>query len=391
MNETLFTVDNMLMGESVAAEDLFGEDISPQEETQQEESKDTQEEKVENNIPEGEVDAEDLFGTADDDNPESVGDDKDKEEKETFTNENDGSSPKSTNLYSSFAHALYGDGLFQTLDDETINKVKDADSFSEAFENEINARLDETQRRIKEALDYGVQPNIIGQYERTLSNLNGIKEENLTAETDEGENLRKIIIKQDFINRGFSAERAERQAERSLNAGTDIEDAKDALESVKDFFQNKYDEAIKSAKEEAEAESKRIEKEAEEFKKNVLEKDTLFDDIPIDKKTRQKAFEAMTKIVKTTSDGEKLTAVQQYADENPVQFRTLLGVMYAMTDGFKKMGNILNSSVKKRVKTNLQNIERQVYGNQHQGGSFRLAEGEDYQDAGLTRRKRLDI
>lgn len=389
MNDSLFTVDNILMGEGVDAADLFGEDTSQEEQTPQEEQKESPEVK-ESNIPEGEVDAEDLFGESEDTSPESVGDNEDKEEKET-TQTDDGSSPKSTNLYSSFAHALYGDGLFQTLDDETIEKVTDADSFLEAFDNEVNARLTDIQKRVKEALDYGVQPNVIGQYERTISNLNGISEENLTAETDEGENLRKVIIKQDFINRGFSAERAEKQAERSVNAGTDIEDAKDALDSVKEYFQSKYDDAINSAKEETEKEQKKVQKEAEEFKKAVLEKDTLFDDIPIDKKTRQKAFDAMTKIVKTTSDGEKLTAVQQFADENPVQFRTLLGVMYAMTDGFTKMGNILNSSVKKRVKTNLQNIERQVYGNQHQGGSFHLMEGEDSQSTGLTRRKRLDI
>jgi hypothetical protein len=109
----------------------------------------------------------------------------------------------------------------------------------------------------------------------------------------------------------------------------------------------------------------------------MLEKDKLFEDIPVDKATRRKAYEAMTKVVSTSEDGEQLTAVQQYADEHPVEFRTMLGVVYALTDGFTKMGKLLTKSVDKKVNKNLREIERRVMGTTRQGGSFNFIEGDE--------------
>ncbi len=390
MNDSLFGSSEVFMGNFVDAEDIFGDDIKEDVEKESPEKDNENPDTVDNKLPEGEVSAEDLFG---DESPESVGDDKDndKEEKETSPN-GGGSSPKGSNLYSSFAQALYGDGLFQFLDEKTVNEVNDADSFSQAFEDEVNARLDDVTKRVKEALDSGMQPSTIARYEKIISNLEGITEAQLTAETEEGSNLRRSIIRQDYINRGFSPERAEKQVDRIMSSsGTDIEDAKDALESVLSYFRESYNGMVESGKAEVEAEKQKVQQEAAEFKKALLEKNTLFDDIPIDRTTRQKAYDAMVKTVKVNDDGEKLTAVQQYADEHPVEFRVMLGTIYAMTDGFTKMGNLLDKSVNKKVKRNLQEIEQRIQG-QPQGGSFRYTEGGDTDDYGhSTRRKRLDI
>ena len=237
MSDSLFSNSEVFMGNFVDAEDIFGDDNLNEDEknVSEEETKDP--DNKEEQFPEGEVDAADIFG---DDTPESVGDDEDsnKEEKETSP-KGTGSSPKGTNLYSSFAQALYGDGLFKFLDEDTVNGVVDADSFSNAFENEVNARLDDVTKRVKEALDAGVQPSAISRYERIIDRLDQISDSELTAETEEGSNLRRSIIRQDYLNRGFSPERAEKQVDRIMSSGgTDIEDAKDALDSVKSYFKN---------------------------------------------------------------------------------------------------------------------------------------------------------
>ena len=199
MNDSLFSNSEVFMGNFVNAEDIFGEDTEDTSQKTPDNNQDDNPEEKENKLPEGEVDAADLFGDDDELNPESVGDDKDSKETKETSPENAGSSPKGQNPYSSFAQALYGDGLFQFLDEETVNKVNDADSFSEAFENEVNARLDDVTKRVKDALDAGLQPNVISQYERTITNLEGITEKALVAETEQGSNLRRTIIKQDYI------------------------------------------------------------------------------------------------------------------------------------------------------------------------------------------------
>lgn len=357
------------------ADSLFGDDAQepevkvdlPGENKEGEDKKDKND-----TIPEGStIDAESLF-----DDPESVGEDDNKEGKEAKP-DGDGSSPKGESLYSSFAQALKGDGLFQFLDDETVGNINDADSFSQAMEDEINARLDDATRKVKEALESGVQPNVIAQYERTIQNLEAITPEQLNAETEEGANLRRTIIRQDLLSRGYRQDKVEKQVERIMSSGTDIEEAADSLEAVKEYFKQRYENTVSEAKKEAEAEKAKTRKEVEEFRKAMLEKDKLFEDIPVDKATRRKAYEAMTKVVSTSEDGEQLTAVQQYADEHPVEFRTMLGVVYALTDGFTKMGKLLTKSVDKKVNKNLREIERRVMGTTRQGGSFNFIEGDE--------------
>lgn len=373
-NNSPFNNAQTYMGfSSVDADDLFG-DIPQEPEVKVElPGEKKPEDNKDNTVPEGPIDAEDLFGSED---PESVGDEKDgdKENEETGAKKI-GSSPKDGNLYSSFAQALKGDGLFQFLDEETLNGVNDADSFSEAIDKEVNARLDDATRQVKEALDAGVQPNVIAQYQRTIQNLNAITDEQLSAEDEQGAALRRSIIRQDLLIRGYKQDKVDKQVERIMSSGTDIDEATDALESVKEYFTQRYNSTVNEAKEADAAEKRRVKQEIEDFRKAVLEKDKLFDDIPIDKATRRKAYEAMTKVVETTEEGEQLTSVQKYADENPVEFRTVLGLVYAMTDGFTKMGNLFKRSVDKKVNSNLKEIERRLVNQGYQGGSLNLFEG----------------
>lgn len=365
------------------ADDLFGDSHEepevkvdlPGEDKEGKETKNT-----EDTIPEGStVDAESLFG---DESPESVGDDKDNKEARAT---GDGSSPKGESLYSSFAQALYGDGLFKFLNEDTVNGINDADSFSQAMEDEINARLDDATRFVKEALEAGVQPDVIAQYQRTIQNLEAITPEQLNAETTEGANLRRAIIRQDLITRGYKQDKVDKQVERIMNSGTDIDEAADSLEAVKEYFKGRYEDTVNEAKEKASAEKEKVRQEAEQFRQAVLEKDKLFEDIPVDKTTRRKAYEAMTKVVSTNDDGKQLNAVQQYADEHPIEFRTMLGIVYAMTDGFTKMGKLLTKSVDKKVNRNLREIEKRVMGTTRQGGSFNFIEGDE------TRNSRPDF
>ena len=116
--------------------------------------------------------------------------------------------------------------------------------------------------RIDAALQADIEPDEIRRYELTLAGLDSIKEEHLSDETERGEKLRKNLIYQDFRNRGYSEARAKREVEKSFNAGTDIEDAKEALESNKEYFSSQYQDLIKEAQEETKAEQERQKKEA---------------------------------------------------------------------------------------------------------------------------------
>lgn len=299
------------------------------------------------------VDVDNLFT----DTPESVGSGKENtEEKEDTTPKGDGTSPK--NFYSSIAKALKEEGIFPDLNDEGLSKVKDPEDFRDLIDQQIKAGLDERQKRIDEALNAEVEPTEIRKYENTINFLDSIKEENISDEGDKGEKLRKDLIYQDFINRGYSKERAAREVQKSFNAGTDIDDAKEALKSNIDFFKDKYDELINEAKSEAEQEEKERKEQAEKLKSSILNDKDVFGDLSIDKSTRQKIYDNIAKpVYKDPETGEYFTAIQKYEMENRTDFLKNIGLLFTLTDGFKNLDGLVKGKVKKEVKKGLRELE----------------------------------
>ena len=299
------------------------------------------------------VDVDNLFT----DTPESVGSGKENtEEKEDTTPKGDGTSPK--NFYSSIAKALKEEGIFPDLDDEGLSKVKDPEDFRDLIDQQIKAGLDERQKRIDEALNAGVEPTEIRKYENTINFLDSIKEENISDEGDKGEKLRKDLIYQDFINRGYSKERATREVQKSFNAGTDIDDAKEALKSNIDFFRDKYDELVNDAKSEAEQEEKVRKEQAEKLKSSILNDKDVFGDLSVDKSTRQKIYDNIAKpVYKDPETGEYFTAIQKYEMENRTDFLKNIGLLFTLTDGFKNLDGLVKGKVKKEVKKGLRELE----------------------------------
>ena len=346
-----FSLDNILTDEEV--DDLFSDDIT--EENSQETPPESKENNQEDNTTE--VDIDDIFSSEDDsESPESVGSEENTQEKEGTTSNKSGTSPN--NFYSSIAKALKEDGTLPDLDDDILDKVQTAEDFAEAIETQVRAKLDEKQKRIDEALGVGVEPNAIQQYERTIDYLDGITNELISDESEKGETLRKQLIYQDFINRGYSKERANREVTKSFTACSDIDDAKEALQSNKDFFKESYDKLIKEAKE---AETKRIndqKKEAETLKKSILEDDKVFGELVVDKTQRKKIYDNISKpVYKDPDTGEYLTAIQKYEQDNHTDFMKYVGLIYTLTDGFKNLDGLVKNKVNKEMKKGLKNLE----------------------------------
>lgn len=343
-------LSNILSPEEM--DNLFDEEGSETQET----PPDQKEEKKENKeTTEVQVDAEDLFES------ESVGSGKeDKQGKEDITPDGSGTSPK-TNFYSSIASALKEDGIFQNLDEDKAKKIKDAESFAQAIRDEVSAQFDERQKRIDEALNAGIEPSEVQKYERTLNYLDSIKDENISDESEQGEQLRRQLIYNDFINRGYSKERAQREVKKSFDAGTDIEDAKESLKSNKEFFKNSYDSMVEEAKKVEEEEIKERKKDAETLKKNILEEEKVFGELQIDKVTRQKVFDNISKpVYKDPETGELFTALQKYEMDNRLDFLKNVGLIYTLTDGFKNLDGLIKGKVKKEVRKGLRELETTI-------------------------------
>ena len=293
------------------------------------------------------------------DKPESVssGTEENQEvEKDTSTLSKEGSSPK--NFYSSIAKALQEEGIFPDLDDDITSKISTPEDFAEIVEKTIQSKFDARQKRIDDALNYGVEVTEIKRYENTIQYLDTIKDDILIDEGDKGEQLRKQLIFQDFVNRGYSQERAQREVTKSLNAGTDIEDAKEALKSNKEYFESQYNTMIENAKKEDQKLSETRKEEAEKLKKSLLEDTKSFGEIQLDKITRQKIFDNIAKpVYKDPETGELYTAIQKYEMDNRTEFMKNLGLLFTLTDGFKSLDKLVKGKVTKEVKKGLRELE----------------------------------
>ena len=317
----------------------------------QEEDKDN---KTTTEIPE--IDPESLF-----DESESVGSEKvDTKGKESTSSKETGASPK-TNFYSSIASALKEEGILSDLDDETLSKIESPEDFAEAMEAQLKAQLDERQKRIDEALQVGIEPDEVRKYEGTISYLNTITEDAIIDESAEGEKLRKQLIFQDFLNRGFSKERAQRETQKSISSGSDVEDAKEALASNKEYFKQEYDNIIAEAREAEEAEKARLKKEAADLKKSILEDKEVFEGLELDKTTREKVYNSISKpVYRDPETGEYLTAVQKYERDNRPDFLKKLGVLFTLTDGFTNLDKLVKPTAKKQVRKSLRELEHTI-------------------------------
>lgn len=341
-------------------ENLFSDTPSTQETPPDVEVKEPKNKKEDTQeTTEVEVDPETLF---EEPIPESVGSKKEKnkevKDKENTIPEDADISPNN-NFYSSYANAFKVDGIFQNLSDEDIEGITDAESFVEAAEKEVRLRLEESQRRVLDALNAKIEPSVISQYENTLKYLDNISEVNISEEGEDGEKLRTNLIYQDYLNRGFSKERAEREVKRAFDNGTDIEDAKEALSSNRQFFKDKYDKLVKEAQQETVREKEAKKKENEVLKAKILNEEKVYGDIELDAKTRQKIYDNISKpVYKDPETGEYLTAIQKYEAENRQDFLKNLAFFYTMTDGFKNMDALVKGKVKKGVSKGIKDLER---------------------------------
>lgn len=339
-----------------------------------------------------EVNPENLF-EGKEEKPESVGSEEETQGKgDSSTDDGGGASPE--NFYSSIANAMAEDGIFPNLDEETIKKADSAEGLSDLIEAEVNARLDEKQKRVSKALEDGVAPDEIRWYEGTLQKLASFKDVDIQAEDEKGEQLRYQLITQDFLNKGLSKEKADKMARRSIEAGTDIEDAKEALQSNKEYFQKQYDKMLEKAQENAEQEKAERQQRAEQLKSTILKDKNLLGDMEISGDLRKKALENISRpVYKDPETGEYMTAIQKYESEHGNEFLTYVSLFYTLTKGFTDFDSLVKGKVQKEVKKGLSQLEKTLNSTRrNQDGSLKMVTSiKDDPESFISKGWKLDI
>jgi hypothetical protein len=143
----------------------------------------------------------------------------------------DSSSPKlneTEQLYSKLAAEFKAKGVLPGL--ENTDSIKSLKDIEDAIRKEINSKLTDEQKTIKEAQESGAPITLVAEKLNTINKLKQVTPEYIAE--DRNLEFRKTAIAQDFMDKGYGKERAEALAQRSVDAGTDIEDAEFALANL---------------------------------------------------------------------------------------------------------------------------------------------------------------
>lgn len=362
-----------ILGES-EVDALFSTDENEIEDANQNPQEEKTEETKDKEQQTAEVNPLDLF----EDTPESVGGGS--EEEDTAGNNDTGGSPQS--IYSSIATYLKEGGIFSNLDDDNAFKgIESAEDLDSLIESEIDARMGERERRINDALNSGMPQQTVANYEGAIEYLKGITEEQLTEESEEGEALRRELIYHDLVNQGFSDERAKKKTDRIMESGTDIDEAKEALESNKEFYQNEYKKQVELGKKQIEDAKKENERRIESLKKDIMESKNLLGLIEADSKLKTKIVDNITKAsYQDKETGRYFTPLQKYMNENGDEFMKNVGIIYTITNGFKDFDKLVTTKVNKEVKRSVKDIERKLSNMRRDGdGNLLFVNNEDTQ------------
>jgi hypothetical protein len=238
--------------------------------------------------------------------------------------------------------------------------------------------LTDEQQRLQNALNSGATTDEMQQYQNAI-NLSQFLENKdtlatLTKEGDDGENLRKRVMYQDYINRGFKHERAVKMIQKSFDDGTDMEDAKEAFNSCKEFYKQRIDDFQQEMEERQKEQKANEQKQFSSLKKHILDNESFYDGVKVDKQTRQKAYDSITKPVYRDEQGNYMNALQKYQREHPTEFMENVALLFALTDEFKNVNKLTQKKVQQGIKKGFEEVASVLNSTRRNGdGTLNLA------------------
>ena len=312
------------------------------------------------------IDPESLF----DDDSESVGEEDKQDTKNPEVQEEPGNS--SADFYSSIASALKNDGVLEYLDDDSVASITDADTFKSAIETEIKSRFDSKQQELLDAMGYGADVQELNYIQNTIDYLNKIDPESLKDDSNEQiTQLRKDLIASYYQNLGMNEDQVNREVKKSFDAGTDIEDAQNALITQKQFYQQLYDNKINTAKLEEEKRQAEMQLHQKKVIDTIMETEEPFSGIKLDKRVRGKIVSNVYDPSVLGKDGHYYSKLQMYQMENPEDFLQKVGTIFTITDGFKNFDKLVGKVVNTKNNENIRDLENKLKNQKNYGTSFR--------------------
>jgi hypothetical protein len=259
--------------------------------------------------------------------PESV----DEEKKDVL----DGSDPTkdTSSLLFSFASTLVEEGVLPSLELKD-NPIETTEDLVQAIRREIKANefgdLTPLQKEAVEAFRNGIDVEKFVKNKERQTTLDTLTKDDIEDDLE----LRKQLIKEDFLSKGFSEDKSNKLVQRSIDLGEDLEDALDALEAQKKLSKLTLQKEIEQNRIAKELAEKQYTEELEKLKTTVYnETNEVIPGIKFNKNIADQVYESMTKVVEEVG-GQPINKIMKDRMKDPIGFEYKLHYLYTITKGF---------------------------------------------------------
>jgi len=256
----------------------------------------------------------------------------------------DSSSPKlneTEQLYSNLAAEFKTKGVLPELEDVTA--IKSLEDLNAAIKKQVDSQLTDRQKQIEDAKNVGAPIAEVAEKIETIDKLKAVTPEYI--KDDKNIEFRRTAIAQDFIEKGYGEDRAKALAQRSIDAGTDIEDAEFAVASIIKSEETSLQKIIDDAKQ----------KEKDSLTDIKTYISTTPEVVPGIALTDSQKDELYNQI--TTDLGNKENAFVKAQKADPIGSRIKLEALFFLTDGLKDF-SVFGQKAESKITNNIENLLR---------------------------------
>ena len=276
--------------------------------------------------------------------------------------DDDSSADNSSSPLQLIASTLQAEGVIDLEEGEEITSSKQIlDAVRSKIEKNEFADLNEDQKLYVEALREGIPEADVKQNQQNIKALNGITDEAIES----NEELRRTLITQGLIADGLTEAKAVKSANRIVEAGDDLEEARDAYKTLKEVEGSRIAKETTRLKEEATSNKEKDAAKLAALKTSVLETEEFIKGIKVNSSTREKVFNTMTKVVSHDKQGNPLNAINTARHKDPEGMEKMETYLFNLTNGYTDFKVFKNKMKSKGVKE----LDEQLKGTQAGGGS----------------------
>tara|TARA_R110002012_G_scaffold195916_5_gene364163 strand:+ start:1873 stop:3117 length:1245 start_codon:yes stop_codon:yes gene_type:complete len=293
------------------------------------------------------------------------------EEKISLENSKEKNSPSSegdSSPIAPFASLLHEKGFLPNLDWDKFNGSDNKiEALAEAMRTEIEAanynfvnsfpaELIETAK----AVANGVPFNALKEPALKQLDYSNIKENQLSEDST----LQKRLIAEHLESKGFKASKVNKLLETYEDTGSLEDEAKEALEDLKDVYSQKQEQIKEQYHRQQEELEERNKATMHHIQQSVENLDEIIPGVKMNKTTKDKLFHNMTQIVGQDDNGTPQNFVMSMRSQNPVGFDLAVTYLADVTKGFTDW-----SKIKKAGKTSaVKDFEKALGSTSHDSG-----------------------